>query len=511
MNRFFVKLSRHDDHNIEIKSIVEVGEPRFSGTTDVFVFVPRSVHLKSWKKDEVLGDFRSRARLAVPVAIDSGRAALARAVAQVRMASVPSAPDDGAGSLGGQPQAGGQPSDVQQAAGRLAAVMSETLHGYSRRHREELRLLRAPGAGEASGRAYEAIAEAALRVGDLLAEVRGVIREVGLAELAVFRLLDEYVSHLFIQYLGKLRVELDRGRGDGRLCIEKALATLQAAELEHRRRHGFPLDLGESLGDREAHLVRISQLKKFFQSTLFLDVSPQPVNSRISETGAATAAGLAAVWMAFFQRNFDPGSAAVVSSGVFAYILKDRIKEWVKKVVARGASRIFADIDQRLLVEDRQIGITKEWLSFESARDLPGDVLALRERGRLSEVEGRLPEDVIHYRIFQDVRDSARAREGNAWALQETLRVNFDRYLKNMDDPYKNVAALDATGRLVTASCHRVYHFYIVIRPRYECGAASTRFRGRSGGRRLATIPTKDKIYRIVMDKNGVDRVETVS
>src|SRR5687768_6434322 len=69
-------IARHDHHNIEIKVLSQLGDRPSVVETEVFLFVPRSFELRSTGKLDLLKDFRSRVRLALPYADEIGAAAL---------------------------------------------------------------------------------------------------------------------------------------------------------------------------------------------------------------------------------------------------------------------------------------------------------------------------------------------------------------------------------------------------------------------------------------------------
>ena len=84
-------------------------------------------------------------------------------------------------------------------------------------------------------------------------------------------------------------------------------------------------------------------------------------------------------------------------------------------------------------------------------------------------------------------------------AVHENLRINLARYLKHMDDPYKDLAELDAWGAIKKSKSRRVYHFYVCVNLKYS----STKAHHSS-----APVHEQLVISRVVMDKNGVVRVE---
>src|SRR4051812_14291739 len=56
-------VTRHDHHNIEIKTVSELGMSPSTVETDLYLFIPRNFELTTVGKSELSKDFRSRMRL----------------------------------------------------------------------------------------------------------------------------------------------------------------------------------------------------------------------------------------------------------------------------------------------------------------------------------------------------------------------------------------------------------------------------------------------------------------
>ena len=119
-------VSRHDHHNIEIKTVFELAGRNFESESDIYIFVPRSFELQSVPMDELQSDLRARVRLAVPVggeqgasALSSAREALKRVVEHIHEAH----------DLGEVVVEGAHPlaDELVNAAKDLCSVVSETL------------------------------------------------------------------------------------------------------------------------------------------------------------------------------------------------------------------------------------------------------------------------------------------------------------------------------------------------------------------------------------------------
>jgi hypothetical protein len=176
------------------------------------------------------------------------------------------------------------------------------------------------------------------------------------------------------------------------------------------------------------------------------------------------------------------------------------------------------DFEQQLMANDRKIGRVKEWFRLRSAAELPEPIKELRKFASSHEMEKRLPEDVVHCRKIQELGASVRVDASNnrmkkgdvtsTRSLHENTRINIERYLKHMDDPFKELTDLDVDGRFCQSLSHRVYHFYLCVKTVSRPAESRLARHLQSIG---ASAPPKREqtlLYRVVLDKNGIVRLE---
>lgn len=77
--------------------------------------------------------------------------------------------------------------------------------------------------------------------------------------------------------------------------------------------------------------------------------------------------------------------------------------------------------------------------------------------------------------------------------MQETLRINIQRYLKFLDDPMKDITVLDQRGRFTRKTSSKMYYFYAVVK-------YATQSNGNDTEKQM-------HLYRIVLNKNGIQKV----
>jgi hypothetical protein len=534
-------ITRHDHHNIEVKTVSELTPEPSVVETDIFFFVPRSFELPAVGKNELIRDFRSRMRVALPACMDHSARLF-----ESSLAAFDASLDRLQSELQSDPLLDpGHPlcEELLESTKDLCAVVAGVLKNETAETLRQLFLSHTLMTTEhACIEGLLKFGESAVGVQSLIDRMRSIdalkvrpfgdrtstLFELNLSSpLSVFDILDEYVSQLYVQYLVKIRSELSKqvcpqtnnvdpaNYAQARFDLESSLDRLQAKEARYRQRFGASKPSSETEIEREHRLLRLSHLKKFFQSKTFVDVSRRPAGRGISESTATIGTAMAAIVAALVERFSRPEitdvafqGLFVLSFGVIFYVLRDRLKDRAKTMFQRKVSQILPDFEQQLVAGERRIGTVKEWFRILARKDVPESVLRLRREHSASEMESRLPEDVFHCRKVQEVHSDriSNDRFGAKRALHENTRVNIERYLKHMDDPFKDFNDLDLSGRVLRSRSHRIYHFYICVRN----VARPLETPWKNVGLRLSPAIRNEQILlsRVVLDKNGVVRIE---
>lgn len=517
-------VSRHDHHNIEVKTVSELGQAASMVETDLYLFVPRSFEIGSVGKAELVKDFRTRIRLALPASGDLGAAAFESTLEQL---------SHNLRNLEAAEREGEYIADLNHLLANetlenvknLCAIIAANLKNAGNEHCRQFLLshtLMATNHARLSG--LETLGKNVSSIQQMIARARDTATSDLASAATVFAFFDEYISQLYVQYLSAVRSEFARiglPKDDqitdvyleSRKRLEKSLDAYQEKEAHHRLKFAQgACSAEESDIERERRLVRMSHLKKFFQSNTFIDVARRESAKKITEStatiGTAAAALIAAMLETYSRSNISNmafNGVVVISLGVIFYTLRDRLKDWTKSRFQEKALKMFPDYEQVLIAGEKKVGLAKEWFHLMTSKMIPDEVRDLRKSASASEMEARLPEDVFHCRKVQEVNvngvEKTKSQLFNQ-ALHENTRINFERYLKHMDDPFKEIVDLDAGGRFRKLRSHRVYHFYLcvktVTKPLSKRAAAL-------GPRREQTL-----VYRIVLDKRGIVRIENL-
>jgi hypothetical protein len=365
---------------------------------------------------------------------------------------------------------------------------------------------------------------------------------------ALNALLDEYVSQLYVQYLGAIASEFSNFESshewtrhdqietddDGSEASSEAarsrsrqlLKVLQEDEALYRRARGLSFESETDL-ERERHLSRLSQLKKFFQSKTFVDVMKTQAAQKVTESsalvGTAAAAIIAAMLEQLGRKNISSLASQglmVIGLGVILYVVRDRMKDWARTKLQKKAMVLIPDFETQLIADGKNFGLSREWLHIFNSKTCEPSVNEARHADSALDRSLRLPEDVLSTRRVFFLRPNF-AGPGQARALHENVRLNLDRHLKFMDDPFKDLTELEADGRLTLSRSHRVYHFHMVTRTSLLKGPLAEPSRLRTwlqavraiAGLKPLMIPSDSvhiAAHRIVLDKSGIVRVEPV-
>ncbi len=278
----------------------------------------------------------------------------------------------------------------------------------------------------------------------------------------------------------------------------KIVQTLEA-ELSYRRNAHYSSVLQPS-GDNEAFLYRISLLKKFTSSVLYLALVVKPEGTAIEQVLYALAAGLSmafATMIAFYVQNrFGNLTLPLFVALVVGYMFKDRIKELGRLFFAQHLQAYL--YDHRILVHTldglHQLGFLREKVHFMAEPQIPETVGMLRDRGVLSDAYDGQTESIICYTkevvletaVFKQIYPDGPPIHG----INDIMRFDVRPYLRKMDDPVERRLYLQ-DGQLRLAECAKVYYINFVTVYTLDEAQSSVRME-----RTLLTL-TRDGIKRV--------------
>lgn len=504
---FETKLDIHDRKQFELKL-----EYQPSGTDDesqyfveAIFFVPRALNISAdtWPREAFYGDLHNYVRFKTPVlsfeeTLTGDHSPLVQLEQRITF-----------GLLGAE-------TEVVYDAKMLSCVLRGALRRFSKLMRLRCAKMKwaVDDAGEASPseevRTLSRTAiDSTLRILQRFrAAIEGIKTKYPLSAktLASLRLVDEYLSLLVEQYFRRTVAQMELlPRTKGFLDVRRELMDVVIADERYRKKNGLSSVI-EPDTDNEEYTHRVSFLKKFCMNILFLDVQRSGSRKRWEEVLFALAAGLAMAFALlvglFAQTRYPQVSFNFFVVAVIGYMLKDRIKEGLRRLLASYAGKFLYERSTRILdpVTHDEIGVCKEKVDYARAVEIPDAIRSLREEDDLiTAALGELPESIIRYRkrIVLQSDMLPRVADGIVSGVTDIIRVNVERFLHDMDDPDYTLDYVDledfSVERLRAAKAYRI--------------DVAFRFSVDDGQHQETTV----KLVRLVLDRNGIKRMRELT
>ena len=488
------RVAIHDRYQLELK----LGYPLAKGKEtryriDTYLFAPHSlgINATSYPQNDFFRDIQHYVRMKTPSfrlheVLDSARSPLVRAEALLRA------------------QGAGLRADDEETLCDSFRILRAVLKSAAQSRLASLARVPRERTAESAHRFCEIVAPTIEAVDKFEARYRSltaVLSEAGASIecMRAYRLTDESISILIEDLLLRLHQLAPSWLPAPDLAVQQSvLAERVRAETDYRTAQGYPSVLSKET--RESYLRRVSVLKKFTSSVLWLSTSTRREGTQLEQLLFAMVAGVAMIFatlVAFYAQSiYGQFSLPVFVALVVAYMFKDRIKEqgrmWSSNLLSR---RLY---DYRTVIETqdgrRQLGNAREKVAYLKTESIPAAVTATRGAGPHDEPTfvGHL-ETVLLYAKLVTLRKDAFAylsADGvEIKAINDIMRFDLRPFLRKMDDPYEERLML--TGDKVrTVRCHRTYHLNLV-----------SVFAGEDGS--MASERTL-----IVLDRKGIQRIE---
>ena len=176
-------------------------------------------------------------------------------------------------------------------------------------------------------------------------------------------------------------------------------------------------------------------------------------------------------------------------------MIKDRIKELSRMFFSMKIKKLFFDHKTKIYNDNKKIiGISKESFDFVKEAKINPEIVKLRDRDHLTEIEdGWVKEKIILFRkqikIYSEQFNSM-YHDYNFEGIIDITRFNIEKFIKKMDDPQKQIYLTEDDDFYKTTG-DVVYHINAVIQYTINNDILYKRFR-------------------IVLNRNGIKRIEPV-
>ncbi|KZE73576.1 hypothetical protein HX017_05480 [Myroides marinus] len=299
-----------------------------------------------------------------------------------------------------------------------------------------------------------------------------------------YEFADEYLSyaiiHQIFNFLERLSVEQYKS-------VYQHFVGLISREKEYMRKQNY-LDIIK--GDKENNqkvVYRHAMLDKYIESDLVLTS-----NKRRDEDGViaqqiyySLAAGLSMIFatvIAFsFQQKYGNFTMPLFVALVISYMLKDRIKELMRYYFIGKIGGKYYDNKTNISVKEQKIGWIREAIDFIAEDKVPEEVLNIRDRSALLEIENKIHnEKILLYRkkVHLDnkkvIKESTYAFDG----INDIMHFNLTRFSQRMNNPYIAVYTLDdETGEPEQVLADKIYYLNFITQIKYDGKVDYKRFR----------------------------------
>lgn len=240
-------------------------------------------------------------------------------------------------------------------------------------------------------------------------------------------------------------------------------------EVEKYRASRFPVESIEGESKETAFLMRWSFLKKFVQSSLFLDIRYKQGAPLLTHSIYGSAAALsmlfATVVAFFYQDRYGSLSRNLFFALVIAYIFKDRFKEivrdWLSNVIFR---RWIPDRRLFIFLGKKKVGCAKENFDFVSLNELPisnkdilqEDARLLSDCFRQSKLTPYACDSIFRY--SREITLSASEFPDEA-CLIDIIRFNISEFLHNLGATSEGLPFFCDNGK--SPKGEKLYNIYL--------------------------------------------------
>lgn len=335
------------------------------------------------------------------------------------------------------------------------------------------------------------------------------------------RSVDEYC---LINYSSGILKALNLLENKKNFIDEKSYKILQKKLLAHYRlvnylmkKEGYiTISYGDSFIERENFLFNRGRLKRRISKALYLDLRKNPIFSLQKQFGAMIAAAIAGAWAFSFSMFLGvelteansflrQNTAIIIMALTLAYVLKDRIKELGRDrfrnlfyLLPDHSNQVVFNGDTKNPAPVMLGDITEKCANVTNSSSKFMDTF-LQDHG--IDLSGRSGEKktVFKYeqKLFPD-KSSLEDLPKSMNTIHTIMRYNIASIIEKLDSPFQSVMVLDQ-DRVKEVLAPKNYSIGVVIRLRTKSMYSQPK-----------TLK-KDYKFRVVINKNGIQRLEKLS
>lgn len=288
-----------------------------------------------------------------------------------------------------------------------------------------------------------------------------------------YQKVDEYLSLVLENHLTHLYEALEARYDDQFFVTARELSSqLLSDERDYRDASDYPRILEGGIPN-EHYLYRRGLLKKMAMSVLFLKVNKEDSSDGHSDLIASIAAGVAMVFAVFTgiwaQMAYGLNTGPFIVALVLSYVLKDRIKDWIKRYYSAFIAYRLWDRSTQIIdpTHGEAVGRCREQVEYLSKSKIPAGIFKTRHAGTPDSVEAQAKQESC-IRYNKEIRLDGKnigINHGRLSDVNDIMRFNIWRMLILADDPKHDVRLFNVRqGQVETVACPKVYHLNILLR-----------------------------------------------
>lgn len=252
----------------------------------------------------------------------------------------------------------------------------------------------------------------------------------------------------------------------------------------------------------EFFTYRRGLIKKSMQQAFYLDTRALRSDRFRRNVIAMLATGLASLVIPLMSlaggiANWANSLAVLVV--VLTYILRDRLQEFGRVYFGKKLRQY--DHDTAIVGESLEIlglrglkGRAREKMNWTTPDQISPEITYLRTHPRTVFGSDISTEEVVHYQRVLTVGPEENHAFPSGFAVRDILRFNLRHFFTRMDDPVESVRYYDLqTHRFVQVQSPKVYHVNMLVRTKNPQNGKTSLHR-----------------YRLILNKEGIVRIETV-
>jgi hypothetical protein len=296
---------------------------------------------------------------------------------------------------------------------------------------------------------------------------------------------DEFISNLTQKEIFGLLYKFDKNKNVSLSNnLKLRIVQFMEEEEEYKVKQNYAVFERNDKKNNSDLIVRFGALKKYIESDLFLNAKKKKDGVLIENFYQSLAAGLAMIFataVAFFaQKTFGNFTLPLFVALVVSYMLKDRIKEYMRYYFVSRQKGKYFDNKTTFSIKENEIGWGKESFDFVSESDIPADVIRIRNRMPLLEAGNRFSKEKII--LFKKTISLNRKKinENTTFDIAgvvEILRLNLSSFMRKMDNPEFPLFILDENKNVEKISGTKNYYMNLVIQSEFENTESFERFR----------------------------------